>query len=136
MSGPGSEREGERRADGDRVDVRDGVAAELGRRESVAREQLTRLNAQHADLVAAAAGASADDEHDPEGTTLAWDREQVAALQRQAEADVAELAAARARIAAGTYGVCEVCGRPIAAERLAARPTARACITCASRRPA
>lgn len=112
------------------------VAAELDRREAVARELIARLTVQHDDLVVAAAGANADDEHDPEGATLAWDREQTAALVRQTEADVAELAAARARLAAGTYGVCEVCGRPIAAERLAARPTARACITCASRRPA
>ena len=31
----------------------------------------------------------------------------------------------------GTYGVCEGCGRPIAAERLVARPAARSCIDCA-----
>ncbi|WP_269778536.1 TraR/DksA C4-type zinc finger protein [Microlunatus antarcticus] len=41
--------------------------------------------------------------------------------------------AAQARLAAGTYGLCERCGRPIAEERLAARPEARFCITCAAR---
>jgi DnaK suppressor protein len=48
---------------------------------------------------------------------------------------LAELDAARARLAAGTYGVCERCGRPIAPARLAARPEARLCIDCASRAP-
>lgn len=114
----------------------DAIAAELDRREATAREQIAHLTAQHGDLVVAAAGANADDEHDPEGATLAWDREQTAALLRQAEGDVAELAAARARIADGTYGICEVCGRPIAVERLEARPTARTCVACAARRPA
>ena len=38
-----------------------------------------------------------------------------------------------ANLAAGTYGRCESCGRPIGAERLAARPTATTCVDCASR---
>ena len=38
------------------------------------------------------------------------------------------------QIREGTYGRCEVCGQPIAPERLAARPVARTCIACASRR--
>jgi DnaK suppressor protein len=43
---------------------------------------------------------------------------------------------AQRRIADGSYGSCTSCGQPIAAERLAARPTARTCIRCAGlRRP-
>lgn len=38
--------------------------------------------------------------------------------------------AARARLAAGTYGACEGCRRPIPLARLRAMPTARYCITC------
>lgn len=34
------------------------------------------------------------------------------------------------RIAAGTYGRCEVCRQPISAERLAAFPAATSCVTC------
>ncbi|MGI3782628.1 MAG: TraR/DksA family transcriptional regulator [Janthinobacterium lividum] len=55
------------------------------------------------------------------------------ALLAQVSQTLAELAAARARLAAGTYGVCEHCGRPVAEARLAARPEARLCIACASR---
>jgi DnaK suppressor protein len=46
---------------------------------------------------------------------------------------LAELDAARERLVAGTYGTCERCGRLIAEDRLAARPEARFCITCATR---
>ena len=34
----------------------------------------------------------------------------------------------------GTFGLCESCGKPIAAPRLEAMPTARSCIDCASKR--
>ena len=41
---------------------------------------------------------------------------------------------ALAKIDAGTYGVCEQCGKPIGEDRLEAMPAARLCITCASAR--
>jgi RNA polymerase-binding transcription factor DksA len=47
---------------------------------------------------------------------------------------VSTLDEALVRVDAGTYGTCESCGKPIAAERLSARPAATRCITCASRR--
>ena len=82
-------------------------------------------------MVAASAGANADDEHDPEGATIAFERQQVAALLEQARRRLADVDAALARREAGGYGICETCGRPIAPERLAARPAARTCIACA-----
>jgi DnaK suppressor protein len=81
-----------------------------------------------------ASAAGADDEHDPEGASTAFERQHVAALLEQAEERLAEIARAEARLADGSYGRCERCGRPIAAERLAARPAASTCIACASRR--
>ncbi len=113
-----------------------GAAVELTAREAGAQERAARLSAQLAELAAAAAGANADDEHDPEGATLAFEREQVAALLRQAESELAELAAARARMERGTYGVCAECHRAIPPERLEARPTARTCVECAGRQGA
>jgi len=53
------------------------------------------------------------------------------ALIRQAQAHLAELDAARERLAAGRYGRCEVCGAAIPGERLEARPSARTCVRCA-----
>ena len=46
--------------------------------------------------------------------------------------DGAALDRALARVAAGTYGTCASCGRPVGAERLAARPEAETCVACAA----
>jgi RNA polymerase-binding transcription factor DksA len=53
-------------------------------------------------------------------------------LLDQARDHLAELDDALDRLRQGRYGQCERCGRPIAAGRLAARPAARTCITCAA----
>jgi RNA polymerase-binding transcription factor DksA len=37
------------------------------------------------------------------------------------------------RMARGTFGLCEACGRPIARERLRALPRARLCVRCQAR---
>ena len=79
--------------------------------------------------MAATRDANSDDEHDPEGQTIAYERSQTGALVRQAEHHLLEIDAALARLAAGTYGICEVCGEPIAPGRLEARPTARTCVS-------
>ncbi|MGW5698185.1 TraR/DksA family transcriptional regulator, partial [Streptomyces asiaticus] len=39
------------------------------------------------------------------------------------------------RLDHGDYGRCEVCGEPIPAERLEARPTATTCVRCATAHP-
>ncbi len=93
--------------------------------------RLARLGQDEAALLRDRADATADDEHDPEGSTLSGEWLQVDALRRGAQAEREEIRAARERWAAGTFGVCEVCGRPIADARLEARPFARRCIACA-----
>ncbi|MEV5750569.1 TraR/DksA C4-type zinc finger protein [Actinoallomurus sp. NPDC052308] len=74
-----------------------------------------------------------DDEHDPEGATIAFERAQVESLLDQARRRLADLDQAVERLRDGTYGTCENCGGPIAPERLVARPAARTCIACAGR---
>lgn len=96
---------------------------------------LARIGAMTTDfeeIVAATAGSNTDDEHDPEGSTIAFERAQVAALIVEARAYLADLDRALARLDAGTYGMCERCGTPIAPERIAARPATRTCIACAT----
>jgi RNA polymerase-binding transcription factor DksA len=96
--------------------------------------RLAALEREFGGIVAAARDTSTDDEHDPEGTTLAYERQHVAALADAAREDLAEIEAALARLADGSYGTCQACGRPISAARLAARPAARTCVGCARRR--
>ncbi|KRE39171.1 DNA-binding protein [Janibacter sp. Soil728] len=100
------------------------------RRGTLAR--LATLTGDFAAIVEASEGSNADDEHDPEGATIAFERSQLDALVQQARHHVSEIDAALERLDAGTYGICERCGRPIAPGRLEARPVARTCIGCAS----
>lgn len=94
--------------------------------------RLVALTEDFDTVVAASEGSNADDEHDPEGATIAFERSQLDALRDQARAHLEEIDAASARLDRGAYGVCEVCGRSIPVERLRARPTARRCVTCAA----
>ena len=97
-------------------------------------EQLAALTRQHEEIVAASRDSNADDEHDPEGATIAFERQQVVALLEQLQRSRADIERALQLQAGDGYGRCEGCGQEIGAERLAARPTARTCISCASRR--
>lgn len=49
-------------------------------------------------------------------------------------AELAEIAAAQERVAAGTYGRCVECREPIGGARLGAQPTAERCVDCQARR--
>ena len=106
----------------------------LEREREQARARVAALEREFAGLAEAASAAGTDDEHDPEGATLAFERQHAAALLEGAREQVAAVDAALRRLAAGRYGVCDRCGRPIGAERLAARPAAPTCIGCANAR--
>jgi len=114
--------------------VSEDARAALTQRLRTLDEQVLRLHDQHQGLVAAAAGSNSDDEHDPEGSTLAFERQQVAATIEGLQRARGDVVRALAALDDGTYGRCEVCGSPIPAERLEARPGARTCVSCASRR--
>ena len=92
--------------------------------------QIAALGREFDEVVAASRSSNADDEHDPEGATIAFERQQVAALLDQARRRLADVDEALGRAEAGDYGRCASCGGQIAPERLAARPQARTCITC------
>ena len=92
--------------------------------------QVAALERAFAALVAATEGANTDDEHDPEGSTIAFERSQLAASLAAARAGLAEVDHALARVAEGAYGRCETCGGPIPAGRLEALPAATTCVGC------
>lgn len=82
-------------------------------------------------IVESARLAAVDDEHDPEGATLGFERAHVESLLATARGRLDDLDRALERVAAGTYGICTSCGRPIGPGRLAARPATALCISCA-----
>jgi RNA polymerase-binding transcription factor DksA len=93
--------------------------------------QIAGLQRTYTDIVEAAELTSTDDEHDPDGSTIAYERAQVWALLRQAREDLGALDEALARIDDGTVVTCDGCGGAIALERLLALPNTRRCIRCA-----
>jgi len=109
------------------------LAERIAAEREVARARVAALARDFDEIVEASADSVADDEHDPEGATIAFERAQVAALLAAARHAVAELDEAERRRLRGEYGVCERCGERIAAERLMARPAARHCVRCSSR---
>ncbi len=93
--------------------------------------KIALLPALRADIVSANAArqnSNVDDEHDPEGATIAFELSQASALLDQSSSGLAQIEAALERITAGTYGSCAVCGEPIAEGRLEARPWTPFCI--------
>jgi len=73
------------------------------------------------------------DEESGEGDTLNVERERDLALSASASAAVDEIDRALRRMDAGSYGICERCGKKIAVARLEALPFAALCIECKSR---
>ena len=95
-------------------------------------DQLAALRRGFQETVDASADSNADYEHDPEGSTIAFERSQLKALIHLAERHLDEIEEARMMVASRRYGLCETCGQPISAARLDARPEARICIGCTS----
>lgn len=93
--------------------------------------QIAALEASLASIVDGTEMANTDDEHDPEGSTIAYERAQVIALLRLARRELDDLDATTARLTDGSILVCESCGGAIPVERLLALPDARTCVGCA-----
>jgi DnaK suppressor protein len=98
--------------------------------------RIAELDREFGAIVASTSDGSAggDDEHDPEGATVAFERQHIASLGDQARAHLAEIDAALRKVAAGTYEICDICGGLIGVERLAARPSSLTCVRCAGKR--
>jgi RNA polymerase-binding transcription factor len=98
--------------------------------------RIAELEREFGAIVASTSDGSSggDDEHDPEGATVAFERQHVAALIESARAHLAAIDAALRKVASGTYEICDICGGPIGAERLTARPASLTCVRCAGKR--
>ncbi len=110
-------------------------AACRARLESEREETSTRLAGlvrQLDAIIESCALSVSDDEHDPEGATLGFERAQVTALAGEARDHLDAVDLARERLRSRTYDDCQCCGRPIGIERLTARPVARNCVACAA----
>jgi len=89
------------------------------------------LSATVATIVEGAELTSTDDEHDPEGATIAYERAQAIALLPDARFELKAIDAATSRLERGEPTVCQRCGPPLSLERLLAPPTTEMCVRCA-----
>ena len=110
---------------------REQIAAAIAEQRQRTQERIEGLDRDFAIIVEAVDLSPPDDEHDPEGATVGFERAQLAALRDSARAQLRQLDAGAERLADGSYGRCESCASPIAVERLLARPTATTCVACA-----
>lgn len=114
------------------TEQRAALQARIGEERERATARAVALERDFDDIVTASAEAVRDDEHDPEGATIAFERSQVAALLADARHLLAALDAAEQRLDDPGAGRCERCTGTIAFPRLLARPTATLCVTCAA----
>ena len=113
------------------MDLRSVLASVEVARERTAR-QIASLEGIVAAIVEGSELTSTDDEHDPEGATIAYERAQATALLRQARADADALVITRSQLEEHGRIVCVVCSGSIWLERVAALPTTTRCIRCAA----
>jgi DnaK suppressor protein len=121
-------REGERRwSETELTDVRTRLEAEIA--ELVA--EISKAESEIAARLTDAVGDAGDDPADAGAKT--YQREHDLALTHNARELLAQNERALARMADGSYGVCESCGRPIGKARLQAFPRATMCVQCKQR---
>ncbi len=68
-----------------------------------------------------------------EGTSMAVDRLSQVGVHDRLQSTLADVERAIAKLDEGSYGRCDVCGEPIAEERLEAHPWAVRCVKDAAR---
>lgn len=102
----------------------------MARREEL-RARLRAIEVQLEAIRAARGDANFDDEHDPEGTTLATEWSRAEGQRTDVLRELDALRGAFERVDAGTYGVCLACGTAIPPERLEVVPAAVHCVPCA-----
>lgn len=102
------------------------LEAELARLEA----EVTEMEEGDRESLSEASGENAYRDHMADQGSATFERELDMTLEDNVRRQLGEARAALARIAAGTYGVCERCGAVIPADRLEAVPTANLCIQC------
>jgi DnaK suppressor protein len=109
----------------------DEVRAELKAEAVALREEIGQAESQIAARLGDAVSEAGDDEAD--ASSKLFEREHELAITRNTRELLEQTEHALARIEAGTYGVCESCGKPVGKARLLAFPRATLCVECKQR---
>ena len=79
-------------------------------------------------------GGESFDQNFADSSQVTAERGEVEALAGNLRESLNDVEAALVKLDNGTFGVCEGCGQPIPPARLEAKPTAKLCMECASKR--
>ena len=107
------------------------VRAELEAEAAGLRTEISQAESQIAARLGDTVAEAGDDEAD--ASSKLFEREHELALTHNSRELLEQTERALARIEAGTYGVCESCGKPIGKARLLAFPRATLCVECKQR---
>jgi RNA polymerase-binding transcription factor DksA len=97
-------------------------------------EERSSLRAQLAELGFGENGGLDYDQNFADSSQVTAERGEAEALATSLQETLSDVEHALAKFEAGEYGMCENCGQPISPARLEAKPAARFCINCASKR--
>jgi DnaK suppressor protein len=97
-------------------------------------QERSDLRARLAEMGLLSGGDLAFDQNFADSSQVTAERGEVEALAGNLRESLTDVEAALVKLDNGTFGVCEGCGQPIAHDRLEAKPAAKLCMECASKR--
>jgi RNA polymerase-binding transcription factor DksA len=97
-------------------------------------QERSDLRARLAEMGLLSGGDLAFDQNFADSSQVTAERGEVEALAGNLRESLTDVEAALVKLDNGTFGVCEGCGQPIAPDRLEAKPAAKLCMDCASKR--
>ena len=97
-------------------------------------QEKSNLRARLAEMGSLSDGEIAFDQNFADSSQVTAERGEVEALAGSLRESLGDVEAALAKLDNGTFGLCEACGQAISPARLEAKPGARLCMDCASRR--
>src|SRR5438270_7225467 len=97
-------------------------------------EERESPRAQLAELGFGENGGLDNDQNFDDSSQVTAERGEAEALAKSLQETLSGVEHALSKFEAGSYGTCENCGQPISPARLEAKPAARHCMNCASKR--
>lgn len=97
-------------------------------------QERSDLAARLAEMDSLSDGGIAFDQNFADTSQVTAERGEAEALAGSLRESLGDVEAALIKLDDGSFGVCEGCGQPIPPARLEAKPAARLCMDCASRR--
>ena len=97
-------------------------------------QERSDLRARLAEMGLLSGGELSFDQNFADSSQVTAERGEVEALAGNLRESLNDVEAAIVKLDNGTFGVCESCGQPIPPARLEAKPAARLCMDCASKR--